>query len=34
LVALMGQALTAATLEHERNAEVSLPMAADLPDGS
>jgi hypothetical protein len=30
LVALMGQALTAATLEHERNAEVSLPMAADF----
>ena len=30
LVALLGQALTALTLEHEKDAEVSLPIAADL----
>ncbi len=30
LVALMGQVLTAVTLEHEANAEVSLPMGADI----
>ena len=30
LVALLGQALTALTLEHERDAEVSLPTAANL----
>ena len=30
LVALLGQALTALTLEHEKDAEVSLPTAANL----
>ena len=30
LVALLGQALTAWTFEHEKDAEVSLPIAADL----